>query len=171
MCDPIEPSWWVVRTVPAREYRARDWAQRYGFTVWLPECEVVRVTRRQVKVTRRRPLFPGYMFVARQAAMPWATLDDARSIAGPLMSNGHVAVLPAREAAKLRALMAGGPLKIDENCRHRFAEGDRLRITGGAWQGHEGLFVARVKDRIKMLLDILGAKRQTLVPEALVEPA
>lgn len=169
--------WYVAQTWPHGEYRARDWLLRFGWAdgfgsehgrVWLPECEVVRRVRRCGPILRAKlPLFPGYLFVLLDAAEE--AVPPAPTIDGLLSVDGRPAAVPWDEISELQARIAagGGMLRIVE----RFAVGDTVRVAGGAWAGWQGLYVASVNGRLKILLDMFGRATETLVPEALVEPA
>lgn len=157
----VQAAGWVVcRVVPAREYRARDWALARGAAAWLPECIERNCGRRWV-ATKKLPLFPGYLFVGEGA--PWPDLlASAAFLPSPIIGT-----LPPRQAAALAAMVAAGPLPVCE----RFAEGQAVRLVGGMWDGWRGLYVARASGRVKILLDIFGRSTETLLSEALVEPA
>ena len=134
-----EPVWHIALTVPARDFRAREWAIVRGFTVWLPECIIRRQTRRGLMGSMQAPLFPGYLFVHLDDRHPWRKLAEAPAVVDLLKFNCAPAMLPRQQPGKLRRLVANGALEIDENSRRRFAEDDPIRLTGGMWDGWEGL--------------------------------
>ena len=53
-----------------------------------------------------------------------------------------------------------------------YKPGSRVRITQGSFAGYEGIFqAASSRDRVTVLLDILGRDARTTVDTASIEPA
>ena len=53
-----------------------------------------------------------------------------------------------------------------------FKSGGRVRITDGGLAGYEGVFLARTsRDRVSVLLKIMGKHARTQVDAASIEPA
>lgn len=163
----------IARVIPAREYRAGGELALRGLRPWLPECEVVKSYVREAVGTQKGPLFPGYLFVLLSPT--WFDAEAAPSVIDILKrSDTEPVTLRRDDVAELCHLLIadGGVLRIEGGAkRRRFAEGDIVRIVGGPFEGWQGLYKSRVKDRLKILLDLFGRANQTLVPEALVEPA
>lgn len=162
----------VARVIPAREYRAGTELALRGLRPWLPECVVIKDYARAT-ATHTGPLFPGYLFIV--LCPSWFDAESAPSVLDVLMKNDEEPVTLRRDdVAELCHLLRadGGVLRIEAGAkRKRFAEGDPVRIVGGPFEGWEGIYKSRVKDRLKILLDLFGRANQTLIPEALVEPA
>jgi transcription antitermination factor NusG len=170
----MSEGWAIASVWGGRDYRVRDKLQQRGHPVWLPECIVRRTTRARVEISLKLPLFPGYVFV--EPGIVWRAIEEVPGVVELLKAEGgeRLARLPPAAAIALvrRLEEGGGALVIEEGCRRkRFAEGERVRIVGDAWSGWEGLYVSTVKDRNKILLDIFGRQTETLISEALVEPA
>lgn len=166
----VGENWYVVATWPGGEYRARDWLERRGYAgrLWLPEKLVRRQTRRKILVSLKLPLFPGYLFVAIDTSREaWHRIGEAPTVHGLLAIDGILLALPQREVVELRRRLNGRPLEL--TCR--FTEHQPVRITDGVFAGHVGTVLQQVGECVKILLDFLGRATETLVPEALVEPA
>jgi transcriptional antiterminator RfaH len=53
-----------------------------------------------------------------------------------------------------------------------YKPGSRVRITQGGFAGYEGIFQAATgRDRVTVLLDVLGRKARATVDSASIEPA
>jgi transcriptional antiterminator RfaH len=53
-----------------------------------------------------------------------------------------------------------------------YKPGSRVRITQGSFAGYEGIFQAATgRDRVTVLLDVLGRNARTIVDSASIEPA
>jgi transcriptional antiterminator RfaH len=53
-----------------------------------------------------------------------------------------------------------------------YKPGSRVRITEGGFAGYEGIFQASSgRDRVTVLLDVLGRKARATVDSASIEPA
>ena len=171
--------WCVVRAEPSRERVARRWITRAAYEVWLPECVVRRKCRWKGDFAEhaRGPLFPGYLFVRFDpGARQWREIDEMIGVIGVLCNAEAPMAVPEREMTDLQRLAAadGGVFKIDAGRRRPlYITGEPLRVTDeeSAWGGHVGLYVAEHKDRITLLLDILGRSMPISFSEAQVEPA
>lgn len=166
---------YVLVTAPGRDYRVRDELLQLGYAVWLPECTVRRRTRRAVLIKHKGPLFPGYQFIDLDLINgQWREIENVRGVDGFLRRGDRPLPVPSLQMAKLRQLYArddnhiiieGGAI-----CRE-YEKGDQVMIDGGTFDGWKGLFVERVSDRCKILLDLFERQVETLIPEALVMPA
>jgi transcription antitermination factor NusG len=163
----------VARVIPAREYRAGTELVLRGLRPWLPECVVVKSYARQGASTYKGPLFPGYLFVV--LCPLWWEAESAPSVIDVLKRDERTPLILRRDdVQELCHLLAadGGILTIEVNAkRRRFASGDRVRIVGGPFEGWEGVYKSKAKDRLKILLDLFGRANETFISEALVEPA
>lgn len=176
------PAWYVVSA--HREYRVRDDLQEQGFDVWLPECKVV-ASRRRVRITKNGALFPGYLFVlTAMDAEARRRIEDVRWVDGLLLCGEIPWPVPCRVMATLRQLVedAGGRVLIEAGRVKRgygsppgtqcFEAGEALRILDGPFIGFRALYVAADgRERVKILLDILGRPSVVSVSEASVEAA
>jgi len=159
--------WHVVHTKPNSEARAERHLQRQGYETLLPLCQ------RLGGSDEPKPLFPRYLFVALQPDQPWSPIRSTYGVTCLIMAGPErLAVLPAYVIENIRARIAehGGAVRIDATPRPpTFTPGQTVRVTGGAFQGLQGLYVASARDRVTLLLDILGRSVQTSVPHQFVQ--
>lgn len=177
-CASEEAMWFVVSTAPAKEYMIANYLERQGWATWLPECVVERKHKRQHghTVQHRGPLFPGYIFVRFDLNLAqWRIIEEADGVDCVLRYIDRPHALDREEVDRLRMLCDadGGAIIIKAGMpRRQFCAGEQVRVTSGAFQGFEAVIDSvEAKDRINILLDILGATRVIAVPEAQVEPA
>jgi len=181
-CYGPAAAWYVVATEPAKEYRVRDQLDREGWSVWLPECVMVRQHKRYAGLVSRLkgPLFPGYLFARLDLSVArWRILEDEDhrdvGVSRVLRLDERPRALPGADIERLRLLVEedGGALIIKAGrLRRTLALGETLRVIDGPFAGFNGLYQSdKAKDRINILLDILGAPRVIAVAEAWVEPA
>lgn len=181
--DRSKARWYVVSTTIALgEYKIAKALEEAGFAVWLPECMVRRQLRRRV-MTLKGPLFPGYLFAHLDLESDDAERDEWGFVEGVpgvdrllrRVGSDMPCALSDAQIAQLRAMAAdGGGLIVidDEQVRRAFKRDQPVLIEDGAFAGWRGLYVGIAsRERVKILLDVLGAARVVKLPEALVMPA
>ncbi len=163
--------WYLVRTKPSGELRAREHLQRQHYHVYLPRLlEVVRVADRlRERVTA---LFPRYLFLG---------LEEGRQSLGPVHSTVGVA-----EIVRFGNRYAVVPDVVIESLRDRagdsglhrlgprspFLRGLAVRIASGPFAGLEGVFEREAgAERVVVLLNVLGQGASVRVPAGFVVPA
>ncbi len=154
--------WYALRSKPRKEDAARRQAMAQGFEVYYPWVKVQRVNPRSRPLA---PYLPGYLFVR-------ADLDDVGvSIfqwmpytLGLVEFGGEPAVVPDNLVVALQKRVteinqAGGELFDGLH------PGERVAISGGAFDGYEAIFDARLPgtERVRVLLEFLGNRRQVAV--------
>ena len=161
-------SWYLVYTKPRQEDVAMTNLARQGYGVYLPRVRQLR-KRQGRRVPVVEPLFPRYLFIH---------LDTHTDNWGPIRSTLGVASLvrfgrePARVPDELVAFLQQ---KEGQHGLHAWAEpayktGDRVRVAEGAFQGYEGILLAKTsRERVIVLLDILGKQVRTLIASAQLE--
>jgi transcription antitermination factor NusG len=104
---------------------------------------------------RRRAFLPGYLFV--RLPRPAFFLDDARGVIGLVRMGERAIAVPEAAVASLRALEdADGVIRAGRRAAARFAPGQRVRVTDGAWSGFTGEILALTRrDRVRLLLGAL----------------
>lgn len=157
------PRWYAVRTKPRQEGRARANLENQGFAVYLPHTWLDR--RKAGRWQRvREVLFPGYLFIAvdaaHQAMAPIRStpgvLDLVRKASEPLIvGDGVIEQLWAVEQ-EVEGQRATSP--------QPFETGDTLTIVAGPLAGLRGVFqMARGDDRVMILANLLGSERSLVV--------
>lgn len=165
--------WYVVSTAPGRDYRVRDELERLGYETWLPECQVRKTTRRIVR-TLNGPLFPGYQFVRLEPSLyGWRAIEGVRGVDGLLKYQDRPWPLREEDIEQVQQTVAsvGGKVIIEgESILREFEPGAAVRVERGPFAGFNGLFVERVSDRCKVVLDLFRRATEMIVPEELLVP-
>ena len=170
MTDALS-SWYVVQTHPNAEAKAASHLERQGFPVYLPRYLKRRRHARKVQ-TVQAALFPRYLFVNIDLqSQRWRSIQSTVGVSR-LVTNGDVpAPVPApvicglkdREDERGFIAMAQGP---------SFVPGDRIKVLGGAFAEALGLFEGvSDRDRVAILLDILGRKVRVMLGVDMVAAA
>lgn len=162
--------WFVVQTQANRESFAAAALERQGFSVFLPRFAKRVSHARRVSIVHR-PLFPGYLFVRLGRDSRWRAINGTSGVVR-LVTAGE-APLPIA-AGIIEALIeradAGGVVALQP--RRAFKPGDPVRIVGGSLADTLGLFEdVKCRQRISILLDILGRKVRVLLVDEHVEQA
>jgi transcriptional antiterminator RfaH len=165
------PRWYVVQTQVNCEVKAAQNLQRQGYDIYLPRYPRRRRHARKVDFAAK-PLFPRYMFVAiDMATQRWRAIQSTFGVSRlicngddpALVPDGVVSTLKAREDEK-------GFVRLD--AKPAFAPGDRVRVLAGAFMDSAGLFSGMAdRDRVAILLDMLGRKVRVLLDADMVAAA
>jgi len=163
MTDEITQRWYVAKTQPNAETKARFHLVRQGFDVYLPQY-LRRVSHARRISWQPRPLFPTYLFVTTSPAQQrWRSINSTIGIShlicderGPLPVPRGV-VDGIRENEDERGLVLTGR-KVP------FEKGAEVQIMSGAFADHTGFFECATDDeRVVILLDLLGRQVKTRV--------
>jgi transcriptional antiterminator RfaH len=127
-----------------------------GFTCFYP-----RLTLQRGSVVEKRPMFPGYIFVEIDLLdMPvWRTINSHRGVYKMMMyASGCPGMLPI---GLVESMIARGDLLQDFNDVMKLVKGQKIRFTAGPLSGITGTIQWTQKQRVSLLIDLLG--RETLV--------
>ena len=150
--------WFVAKTRPNSEHKARFHLQRQGFEVYLPQF-LRRICHARRTSWQPRPLFPSYLFVAMsETQQRWRAINSTIGISHLICDDLGPIPVPAgvvdalRDAEDERGLMHTGR-KIP------FKKGAPIQVMSGAFADHIGCFEDTTDDeRVIILLDLLGRK-------------
>jgi len=163
--------WYVVQTHINAEAKAADNLGRQGFGVYLPRYLKRRSHARKVD-TVARPLFPRYLFVAIDlATQRWRSIQSTLGVSHLVCWSGTPASVEDSVVSGLKAREdEGGFIKLAR--RTEFSPGDKVRVIDGAFTDSLAL-VEGVSDRerVAILLDLLGRKVRVLVRADLIAAA
>lgn len=168
--DPKARAWYLVYCKPRQESVARENLLRQGYETYLPVMRDVR--RRQGKrVSLISPMFPRYLFVHLNCQTDnWAPIRSTLGVISIVRFGRAAARVPDDLVTLLRSredFQGIQILPIEE-----YKPGSRVRITQGGFAGYEGIFqAASSRDRVTVLLDVLGRKARATVDSASIEPA
>lgn len=157
--------WYAVRTATRQEAKAATSLEELGITVYLPvEARWRRTPRNRVRV--ESPLFVGYLFallddtgiaLAHEAEHIHAVIGAFRST--PTIDAGCIAELQSAQAA------GHFDRTLNDPAVKTYRPGERLKVTDGPFSGWIGSVVkARGKDRLVLMTEMFGKKRQIELP-------
>ena len=155
--------WYVVRTQPRAENKARVHLGRQGFETYLPRYFKKRRHARRVE-TVQAPLFPSYLFVAiDREGQRWRCISSTIGVSHLVCNGEEPAPVPDHVIDALRDREDEAGL-IRLPVRPSFEPGDKVRLLEGAFVDCVGLFEG-MKDieRVSVLLDLLGRKVRVLL--------
>lgn len=151
--------WYVAYTKPRAELLAQENLLRQDYRVQFPM--VRRVVRRKISL---EPLFPRYIFF--QLTYPEQAITPVRSTVGVSSIVRFGVELAVLSDEKCSAIMAFAQAQqrggLDELLQTEGVQvGQHVMIRSGAFAGLEGLVSAVGKERVLVLMNLLG-KEQTL---------
>ena len=168
--DLTARSWYLVYCKPRQEAVARENLARQGYETYLPRLHEAR--RRQGKrVTLVAPMFPRYLFIHLNSQSDnWAPIRSTLGVVSVVRFGRDAARVPDDLVAALKSREDEQGVQILPTEDYR--PGSRVRIIQGSFAGYEGVFQAATgRDRVTVLLDVLGRKARTSVDAASIEPA
>jgi transcriptional antiterminator RfaH len=163
--------WYVVYTHANSEIRAREHLMRQGFTAILPTYKRWRHHARKHDVVER-PLFPRYLFVALDMLeQRWRPILSTVGVCDLVRRGDAPAPMPsglAEEIGERAALGAFDRLSPLDGLRF----GDPVRVVEGPFADLIGRFIGVAdRERVFVLLDLLGRQVKTTLSQATVSPA
>jgi transcriptional antiterminator RfaH len=163
--------WYVVQTQPHAESKAMGHLIRQGFAAYLP-CYLKRRRHARKIETVAAPLFPRYLFVTvDMETQRWRSIHSTFGVSRLVCNGDDPAPVPPAVVAALKAREdAGGFVQLER--RPRFAPGECVRIVDGVFADTLGLFEGMAdRERVAILLDLLGRKVRVLLDEGAIAAA
>lgn len=160
----VERRWYLAQLKPNSAKIAQRNLNRQGFEWFLPQEEATQQRAGQI-VTTQRPLFPGYIFVAFNAAQGcWRAINSTQGITR-LVSFGR-APAPVPDA-----LVHGLKARCDQVGKlitaPVLASGDAVTFTKGPFANFVGEVEKIDADcRVWVLMDLMGAQTRVKADEA-----
>jgi transcriptional antiterminator RfaH len=151
--DYLKGDWYVIRTKPSGESRAKLNLERQYYQVYLPQlCRVVEKSGHWQPVTT--PMFPGYLFVG--------PFDSQRSLS-PVNNTPGVSHIvrfgnvPATvSAAILNSIRRLEQEQTQTGDADTFLPGAKVRFDRGPLCGRQGIVSRSASGRVDVLLSMLG---------------
>jgi transcriptional antiterminator RfaH len=163
--------WYLAQTHPRAEARASGHLIRQGFDVYLPRfLKVRRHARRVEKVAA--PVFPSYVFVAvDMATQRWLSIDSTFGVTRLVRDGDQPALVPLSVIDGLKAREdVNGWVQFER--QPRFSPGDKVRVLGGAFCDCFGIYEGMSnRERVAILLELLGRKVRVVLDQEIVEAA
>lgn len=164
-------SWCVVNTLPCQEVRAETNLLRQGYRAWLPVVRRVRRHARRIDLARV-PLFPGYIFVELDLDRDtWSPINSTYGVRRILMREARPESLHECFVADLqRTVGEDGTCALPPECKELRA-GAQVRVVYGPFADNIATVLGLApKERVLLLLDLLGGKVKTTMPRLAVLP-
>lgn len=157
--------WYVVHTKARQEQPACDNLARQGYKVYFPRIKVIKRVRGQQGAVLE-PLFPRYVFLQPLSATH--SLAPVRSTVGvttivrfgqePAQMRGDVLQV-------IRSFEAQRNTAKDVDLSTPLQPGERVRVADGPLAGLEGLISSVSKQRVVVLMQLLGQDTEVSVSE------
>jgi transcriptional antiterminator RfaH len=163
--------WYVAQTHLHAEVKASQHLRRQGFEVYLPRYLRQRRHARRVDSVAA-PLFPRYLFVSIDlTTQRWYSIQSTIGVARLIRHGDMPAAVPEAIVEGLKCREdAEGFVQLER--RPRFAPGDKIRVSDGAFCDCLGLYDSiNGNDRSAILLDLLGRKVRVVLDNALIDAA
>ena len=162
------PQWFLGKTIPKSELRARDSLERLGLTVYLPMTKVDRRKRPTAPTEAMEPLFPSY--IAIQLELGVHDVHQIKNCRG--MSNTGI----VRFGEELARFPPGTIELMMQNDgiapQHEYKPGDEIYVRTGPFADLRATVKNQSsKDRVKTLMEIMGDYREITFHLTEVEPA
>lgn len=164
------PRWYVVQSQPNAENKAVAHLVRQGFTTYLPRYLKRRRHARRVDIVPA-PLFPRYFFVAIDLTVQrWRSIYSTICVSQLICNGDMPAAVSDEVVTTLKAREdAAGFIRLEPR---PFRPGDKIRILEGVFADCFGLYDGMTdRDRVTILLDLLGRKVRVLVDAEAVAAA
>jgi len=166
-----ESAWHVVQVHSHAEKKAAAHLRRQGFETYLPLYLKKRRHARRVE-TVTAPLYPSYLFVRFNSLIHrWRSIHSTIGVVR-LVCNGDIpAPLDQAIIENLKSREnEQGFIQLDR--RPKFALNDKVRVSDGVFTDCLGLVEGvSDRDRVVILLNMLGRKVRVLLDEELVVAA
>jgi transcriptional antiterminator RfaH len=150
--------WYVVRTHPNAEGKAKAHLGRQGFETYLPRYLKKRRHARRVDNVPAA-LFPRYLFIAiDMATQRWRAIRSTVGVSHLVCNGEEPGVVSSRVIESLRAQEDERGF-VQLKTRPQFAVGQKIRIDDGAFTSCLGLFEGMTDgERVTVLLDLFNRK-------------
>ena len=162
--------WYVIHTKPRQEERARDHLGNQGYEVYLPLLKRAKRLRGRWKEVIE-PLFPRYLFVRLVAYEDdFAPIRSTQGVNKMVRFGDNPAVMRREVIDSLRrGEQLSGGLYLESS--KIFEQGAKVEIIEGPLAGIRAIVQCDSgKDRVILLLNMLGRDNATAVPRDVLAP-
>jgi transcriptional antiterminator RfaH len=159
--------WCAARLLAQHEQYALHCLDVAGYRSYYPRLRVRRARfGRRVEVLPA--LFPGYAFIAIE--LQWHAARWCPCVINLIMDGPVPARVPDSVINEIRSREVRGAVELPR--RDGFKPGDQVRVLHGPLAGRLGLYVEmRPKERIEVLLQMLGSLQRVELARAAIEAA
>jgi transcriptional antiterminator RfaH len=154
--------WAAAQLQPQRDGLALHFLRQAGFETYAPRLRERRAVAGR-PVVRTPLLFPGYLFVLIE--LQWHTARWAPGVVRLVTNGVGPAAVPDGVITALKARERDGLIELPRP--PKFRSGDRVRVRYGPLIDLVGLYAGmKPRQRVEVLLAILGGQRVTLAADA-----
>lgn len=165
----METKWYAAQLKAGRERIALRGLADNGFSTYYPMMEVSRAARNGRWVDVPEPIFPLYAFLQSAPEIErWRAAKNTRGVVR-LLGNGQPCALPDREIDRLKEHERAGLFRHPHRCRIR--QGDRVEFRVGSLVGLAGICQWTRRERVGVLLSILGGSNVVIAPRDVLKLA
>lgn len=167
---PPSEKWYLVYSKPRQETVAQLNLERQGYEVYLPRVRQPRRSKgRATSIVT--PMFPRYLFIRLDRETDdWGPIRSTFGVVSIVRFGQAPASVPDDLIAVLRSREDREGIQVLPVEEYR--RGAKIRITTGGFAGYEGIFIARTaRDRVVVLLEILGRRTPARIEAGAIEPA
>jgi transcriptional antiterminator RfaH len=154
---------------PRQERVANRNLERQGFETYLP---VTQQRRRRLgrSIMVIEPMFPRYLFIRLDSRHDnWGPIRSTLGVTALVRFGQFPAPVPDELIGNLR--QRDDEEGIQQLLEYAYRPGEPLRIAEGVMAGFEGIYLARsAKDRVLVLLEILGQQARVELARDTIEP-
>jgi transcriptional antiterminator RfaH len=160
--------WTCAQLIAQQERLALHLLGLGGFTVYFPRIKVQRRSSVGRRLEISTALFPGYCFV--EIELQWHRVRRTPGVLRLVLDGERPAHVPERVIAEIRSKELNGFVQLPKQ-RGEFERGDKVLVTKGPFEGHQGLFAGmRPHARVEVLLAMLGSQRAIELPRVSIRP-
>jgi len=132
-------------------------------------CPLIRFKKstKRGKIWFQEALFPGYLFVKCDLNPVFKAINYSRGVACIVRFGSYYPTIPANEIEILREKIGDDEIHV---ITHEFQPGEETRIESGPFKGISAVIsrVMPAKERVCVLLDLLGGKIEAEVKESVL---
>lgn len=164
--------WYVIRTNPKCEIRAKDDLEALGFNVFYPTfTKEVRHHRKRVWIKKTFPLFNRYMFIEMPGEnADWFTVRRANGVECVLGINGKPFPVPGHQIEQYIREFDNGAFDELRTVAPKIGIGERIKIADGPLSGFYGMVTkADSRKKIRVMVDLFKSCSEVELPLANVE--
>jgi transcriptional antiterminator RfaH len=163
--------WACARLESRREAVAQHFLKLAGYEVYIPQVREQRLRRRR-RVEVVSPLFPAYGFIVIE--QQWHSARWSIGVTAIIMDGVAPARVPDLVVADIRAREVRGAVELPKlpEAPPGIKVGERVRVLGGPFQGHFGLYAGmKPHERVEVLLALFSGQQRVTLPRGGIELA
>ena len=157
----IQKLWTILQFKPNAHKLAERNLKQQGFVTFLPFEKVTKYNKQEF-ILAKRPLFPGYMFVAFKGEnIKCNKINSTYGVSKVLTLNGKPYIIPESFMIKLISQCDQSGVLLPQK---KLSKNDRVRIVSGPFNNFLATVEAVEKSqRVWVLIDLMGQATRTSV--------